>query len=793
MPSDSFTSPIKAGPGYAAGQLLKALGAVDTHQDAAIRERAVAKAEKWQAVLQGMCSGAFAVGSRHPVEGVPVWATPEVVTGGFVTGNLLAGGPMREHELAILQGLGLAAESGRAAIHSFFLSSQGMTVLAEWLVNGRYEITVPEEGALLVVTWLMQQEKPEAAAAVLKEISPFFDRLRFYPVPSEASRSSSTEVSVQTTGEAVAALNGMAEQHRYAVQREMITVWTPMMDRLVDLLLETVEGEPPDLARDPDGQPLPVDASARFPVIGGWPCARHPAGWAARVSALLGDYARIRQEHRRCAKPDRKDDNFCQLRELLAAALPEVSRISWRDLGRIRLILARYLAKHGQPGSVQRLQLREQQARAVAGPLHADLAKVVARRLAPLAQDVGLTDTTSLLAPITTDEFSATVQNTPLPESITWKVIRAQRDSIENLVSKGVLTSGESLALVLPKVTAEIHASGITDDALRRVQADVYRAFRKRRSLLLLNLESQVRIEELPWVKAQDTHSVAATALKDIATMALSSFPYAILPNRLVRELSSLSKQAGLHLPLVEEIASDIFMGEFGPKFLRAAKAAGTELQRTLYQVYFSADFAEVGRMKIPEPRETSTFWNWLGARPKPALDSFSELCRKRAETGPEQTYHVAANGMVIEQQQILTTQNLSVLMKALNLPVQRTPAAQRCWQWILRRLAKRSDNYHARLIMVKNAAYAWRQMIYFLSGLAIATQQEFLGWMRLMLMKEPAHLQEALRPMIAGLQRAVNGQSPEAPPDARLFLGWTTGKHWLIEPLATSFPRDAP
>ncbi|WP_146848250.1 hypothetical protein [Brevifollis gellanilyticus] len=734
-----------------------------------------------------MAAGAFEVGSRQPAKGVPVWATPEVVTGGFVTGNLLAGGPMLEHEQAILKALELAPDSGRAIINEFFLSVHGLTMLSEWLWNGRYEITVPEEGALLVVVWLMQQDQPDAAAKVLHEISPFFDRLRFYPVPSDKARSSSAEVSVQTTGELVTALNGMSEHKGYMVQREMITVWIPMMDRLVGLVLETVQGEAPDLARGGDGLPVPVNADGRFPVVGGWPLQSIPQRWETRVSELLEDYEVLRRAHQKCAKPDRRDDNFYQLRELLRRALPDIGNLPRRELGLIRLIVARYLAKHGQPGSAQRLRLRREQAQSVALSLHSDLAKVIARRLADFPQDAGLTDTSSLMAPVTPEELPDVVQGSSLPESIVWKVGRARCDTLDNLVSKRVLTSGDSLALVLPKVTAEIHAAEIKDDALRRVQADVYRAFRKRRSLLLLNLESQIRIEELPWVaviepwrsKTEDTRQAAVSALRDIASTALTAFPQAILPNRLVREFSGLARQAGLDLPLVEEIASDIFMGEFGPKFLHAAKAAAGELQGTLYHFYYNADFDNVLAMEVPSPETARRSW-WNLAMGT-SQDPFSQLCWKRAKIDNSKAGHPAANGMVIEQQQILTTQNLSVLIETLNLPVDREAAAIRCWLWIIRRLRQRSGNHHARLIMVKNAAYAWRQMIYFLSGLTQNAQREFLYRAGLFLSFEPNSLQEVLQPLIAGLQRAMKGQCPESPPDSHLLLGWTTGRHWLI------------
>ena len=45
------------------------------------------KAEKWAAVLRGMASGRLRIGSRTPVKDLPAWVTPEVLRGGFATGE----------------------------------------------------------------------------------------------------------------------------------------------------------------------------------------------------------------------------------------------------------------------------------------------------------------------------------------------------------------------------------------------------------------------------------------------------------------------------------------------------------------------------------------------------------------------------------------------------------------------------------------------------------------------------------------------------------------------------------
>ena len=75
---------------------------------------------------------------------------------------------------------------------------------------------------------------------------------------------------------------------------------------------------------------------------------------------------------------------------------------------------------------------------------------------------------------------------------------------------------------------------------------------------------------------------------------------------------------------------------------------------------------------------------------------------------------------MIIEQQQILTTQNLAVLYSGLLLnepfEIHSMAMANQCFTWICRRLQMKSHSWHEELITLKNAAYAWRQMIFYLA-----------------------------------------------------------------------------
>ena len=163
-----------------------------------------------------------------------------------------------------------------------------------------------------------------------------------------------------------------------------------------------------------------------------------------------------------------------------------------------------------------------------------------------------------------------------VPAGVARRLDRCLEAPIEELVRRKVIPSSEVLAIVLPQITSQVAAAGIADPELARLYGAIYAAFRRRRSLLLLDLQSQVKLEELPWIAAIDALRArrlaeterARQALEHVATLAVTSFPETILPNKLLQEMRALVKEAGLGLPLVDELAADIFMGELSGKFL---------------------------------------------------------------------------------------------------------------------------------------------------------------------------------------------------------------------------------
>jgi hypothetical protein len=762
----------RVNPGYAAFQIAKALATAGRHEDPATRERAREKIAKWETVLANALSGAVDYGSRTPVDDVPGWATLEVVTGGFATGELLAGGPLRDHEMKFLERLRAVPDGkGRLALNAHFLTDDGLAELQERLQTACYDVEVPEEAALMAVAWLAGNGHTEGARELIDVLSPFFSELRFYPLPLDQPRRSGPRVHVQHVGDTIESLRNIRPNPRILAQKEAVEVWLPLYDRIVALFLETVEND--------------------------WPCRIWPAGWSKRATTLLCTYAQLREGHRLCGRPARAKGHFAQLRKFLARCAADPASLTGREVGRIRHILARYVEKRGVPNSENCAETRQRQHRDVRGPTFHQIAKAILPRLERHPGSEGVDDVSHLTAPLSTAEAenSGLPEGTLVPVSIRRKIERCLNEAVAVLVERGLITSGESLARVLPQMTSEIRSAGIPDPALRQLYAATYRAFRRRRSLLLLNLEKQVQIEELPWVAAVDrfrskdlsSNELAKQTLRDLTLLTVTSFPYTIIPNKLLQEMRALAAGAGLTIPLVDELAVDIFMGEFSGKFLESAKRAADLLDRSLYATYYGIDYGEIPRIEAWLAKQT-LFSKLVGKPPRTEPDSFARLCSSRAGVSLG-TWDTSTNGMIIEQQQILTTQNLAALFTGLDLIEalrgQLGDMARQCFRWICKRHQMKRDDWHAGLIMLKNTAYAWRQMVFFLALLPDRDVADFLRWAEGHLGDQPGEFRNRFRPAVNGLILAASGRSIDGDSvqrdGARRVLGWSKERHWLL------------
>ena len=776
-----------ASSAYAMGQLWSALDKARSDRDPEVRRRAEKKVAQWQAVLSGMASGELTVGSRTPVVDTPAWVTLEVAHGGFATGRYLAETPLDDDEIVLLGSLSEPppGTTDRERLNLWYLSDAGLDALSAGILDERYRVDVPEEGALLVVAWLVGKGHHELALDLVSELRPLMHRLRFTPRFRSRPRPAGALVHLQTVADAARPLRRAEVRPDIQAVLDTLQVWHPLFDRLIALWTETVDGELPHLSEGV--------------VNGGWPCQTWPADWSAKRAQWLADFREATEAHPATGRHQHPKGNFARLRQALEASSEDGRNLTARDVGWVRRALANTITKDGAPGTERRVALRAMQAAIARRPTFAELAHVLAGRLDRYPSDGGIPSVDPLGVEVGPDEATDDAAiGASIPEHLVKKATRALEAPIEELVERGVIGSGEVLARVLPQITAELVAANIQDSGLAPIFSQSYAAFRRRRSLLLLNLEHQVRFEELPWIgvlgpfRASNDGAKhgAAQTLRQTTLVALTAFPYSILPNPLVRELGALATQAGLTVPLVEEVAADIFMGTFTTKWRRSAAITSEVMAGSLYARYYDLPNSGVWSSSTSLRSRAGRFTRRWG---KETADDFATLCADRAKEaqGDGKGSYVALNGTVLEQSQILTTHNLAALTASLDLSDRvaelASDLADETLRWVVRRQSQPWREYHANLQMIKNSAYAWRQAIFFLSFCEPDVQSSVVDRLRDQLPSAGSGVR--LRDAVDGLAHILNGGHftntglADGSPGRR-FLGWSVGRHWLMPAL---------
>jgi hypothetical protein len=134
-------------------------------------------------------------------------------------------------------------------------------------------------------------------------------------------------------------------------------------------------------------------------------------------------------------------------------------------------------------------------------------------------------------------------------------------------------------------------------------------------------------------------------------------------------------------------------------------------------------------------------------------------------------------------------THNLAVLIDGLALREVLRPRLplldRRCFEWICRRQLGSGDR-RAQLQVVKNMAYAWRQMLFFLSLADEAETGAFFDWATARMRVQREEFSRRFRPALLGLTVVAGGDEFDAEgfhaaSGGRRFVGWTVGQHWLL------------
>jgi hypothetical protein len=675
--------------------------------------------ERWTSFFTSLASGKLNVGSRRPVVDAPIWATPEVLRGGFASGVLLAEVDVEWESEMAKKVLG-NVPSSRHNLNMFFCSPPGQKMLLDALDRNAWDAQVPEECALLSLALLNSLGRLDEAKELTEAICPYFERLRFYPrlLSGQQARPDDSLVQLRSKKQLIESLQRRAEKKDPLVALTEAKKMRKLLQvQMVQLLKDT--------------------------VVDDWPLRSIPSDFYQRFGPLMASW--------RVNHTEGRVDHARLLFSLVAKPFPS---LTGKEVGMIRKIM------------------KSTKLEAAPQPVVVDAASFAMCLLQRLETGA------SMEAVVTPDEAARLTlpAGKKIPAALVRKVDRSTPLPLETLLEKKIISSAEMLASSVQSLSAVALSENVKDSRLQVLFRTVYRVFRERRSLLLLHMQSQVKPDEIPWIAplmtlvlASDSEEASKLMFVRLAKLTLTYFPHALLPNKLIQELKALAATAKLNIVLCPELAADIFQGAFGPDFYRSAIMVSEFCCSSLYGKYYALRHVLEGT-------------------------NFEELVRDLAaelawDDGSAASGYVAQNGRIIESAQILTTHNVLPLLELANLnAVQLLVMASKCFKVVVRLLSfpELCPVWTIRLQRVKNAAFAWRQMILYLSKVDHHAVSE---WMLKVEGQFAATADEGFKarfsPAIVGLRRAIAGQSPSLEDlSARIFTGWTpVTNHWALPP----------
>eukprot|EP00521_Asterionellopsis_glacialis_P017823 CAMPEP_0195304144 /NCGR_PEP_ID=MMETSP0707-20130614/33944_1 /TAXON_ID=33640 /ORGANISM="Asterionellopsis glacialis, Strain CCMP134" /LENGTH=850 /DNA_ID=CAMNT_0040367869 /DNA_START=60 /DNA_END=2612 /DNA_ORIENTATION=+ len=630
-----------------------------------------------------------------------------------------------------------------------FLSYKGIQQMNEMLETGQYRVKYPEHCALLCVTWLIKNGHNEKAEEILESIIPYFSQIQFYPDENPIPLEVTATTSIATVGEVQTALtqkwntwqNPQINRSRQLIaNRSAILRWIPLKFRLLELFEQTVACSHMPCLVTMDGEMLNTagekiqpgqhysfmtysDCPEHSTGKCGWPCQIYPQDWDADASRLLHEYYEIVEEQDESVNRGRRHNGTTA--KLIGCLKTCVRKgreaLTGKQVGLIRVILASCYEKYGVTGSERWELISKRLGKTL--PKTREYYPILMSKLASHESDAGLPKKTieDILSMEDCNDDGNIVGelDEAVPKSVRRIVQRAQIGQVKELVGEGLVKSGEILASLVPYIVAESISSQITDIRLRRLCYALYITFERRQSVQLLDSESQLlALEELPWAEPIlnrgyiDELTATRAALEQIVTIELESFPHTIFPNKLLRSMKELIVRGEMHIPLVYEITAEIFEGQINSNFVDAVETAGRVMLDTPYAYYY-------GLQDLYTHVDSESF-----VEPAYLLNE----CIRRANldyTGESYSeYSVEENGRIVEWISIITTHNLASLVYGLDLKdkVEWSLLMIRTWEWIVQNGPKdhldRIDfaNIRSTLHQKKNTAYAWRQLLFYLS-----------------------------------------------------------------------------
>ena len=731
-------------------------------------------------------------GSRRPTT-YPEWVTLEVAHGGFATGRAKSAFLVEAEQL---KERSEHAEVPEPRTNQSFLNEEGLQELAAMLDSGLYQIEFPENSAFLVLVHLLRQDRVQDARELMQELAPYIDEIRFYPSASATAPTfSPLKVGVINIRE----LKGILHSIQGACGKRGLTMsrhqdgcdfYQPIQAQALRILTDVLEngGALPsdctEIKKEIEAlatqyfivNPIPSKVVVKVATKG---VAQDPHPVSKHIRAHSTTRVLVEALCTMALGNQLSEEELKTVTDRVrtVAAKNGVVGTPRYETYRARVELSSAVSNNGAEVGMAAAKILNSEKQADQSYLEESEVTALAEKvMAAVNKSSGNNNgySTAIRAPRQYHGTSAS----QLPTRVQSAFSRAVSRTIEEHIEAGVINSAEMIADVVPVLFNAAASNKIEDPVLRRLYCDLAVAFSRRRSLLLLDLQSQVRLDELPFakpmlagLKSGSGNSAEVVATIDtirIATRAwLDHFPHTMTPNRFVSAIkgvirglrgptnqnsyapapsntgifAAISNMLGLsrtaavaeapaaptpstpevEMPrLLEELAADIFMGSFSSNFPLSTLQAAKALRGTIYERYYNLSaiyaklIAEMGRVA-----QTTT-----AAGPPSQLGSILLDCATDCQPlwGADNTgRYTVANGRIIEAVMVLSTHNLYQLYSWLGLE-QAAPS-----EGGVNNLNAARATWKYIIGVFTNppadtyygyrmVAYAWRQLLFFLS-----------------------------------------------------------------------------
>lgn len=606
--------------------------------------------------LNGALEGKFIHGTRNPDINYPTWITKRVAPGGFYAGakyELKEG----ENNITILN------------------EPEEMLKYANMIEYISHNLNGPEPLMIPTIAYLENNGKIKEANTLKELIRPYINNIRFYPITEEIMKTKKKPnvfASLETIYQFTKWCNDTYIS-KLKDEENLINMFKKKNDfknDLINLFRETI---------------IIVDKSE-------WPMQKVSQEWLEKAHQLYNANKWYLYDSFK-----RKRGSLYNLWSILQNIIPQqrietefpITRITGKEVRWIKIYLE--ANKNLKYYNIEHLQSKQQEAQNLLKYLTSineqHLEKMHYEEIKEKYKDV---------------------------EHVVFeKLNKCVLYSLEELKELGYIPSSETFVELAQPMEAFLQT--IDFDFKEDITVEehlkylLYKSFKNMRSLLLLNLESQLKINEIPQynvlckVYKRDSKSSNSLILSKLLLSYYTEwFPGDIMPNRVVKMFYNLLKSEDKNLGLCEEIACDIFQRRFGEKYDTSLNIAKNNMINTLYSEYFELD---------------DIYKNPLN------LTGLS-LTLKEKYYGNNNAYWTNSNGQQIHASMVLTTHNLTQLDRFLdNLDVLKV------LRNITFKLLNLLGNNTIASLDCSQIGHCWRNFMYYVSKCSMCDISKYLNW----------------------------------------------------------------